>query len=66
LRHKSQSFLISERVNGKSSDDDSNNQGVIVFNTLPWARSEVIVSPVKSTEWSKQQWKDEYEYLLGK
>ncbi|KAG2205482.1 hypothetical protein INT46_007474 [Mucor plumbeus] len=64
LRHKSQSFLISERVNGKSSDDNNNNQGVIVFNTLPWTRSEVIVSPVKSTEWSKQQWKDEYEYLL--
>lgn len=39
---------------------------MIVFNTLPWSRSEVIVSPEKGTKWSNQQWKGEYEYLLGK
>jgi alpha-mannosidase len=66
LRHQSQSFLISQRPTSEALGNDKENQGVIVFNTLPWARSEVIVSPEKSTKWSNQQWKGEYEYLLGK
>ncbi|CAO3608492.1 unnamed protein product [Mucor fragilis] len=64
LRHQSQSFLISQRPTSEALGNDKENQGVIVFNTLPWARSEVIVSPEKSTKWSNQQWKGEYEYLL--
>jgi alpha-mannosidase len=63
LRHKAQSSLISHRVkDDKKHDEDQ--QGVIVFNTLPWSRSEVIVSPEKSIKWSNQQWNGEYEYLL--
>lgn len=62
IRHKAQSLLISER----SRDNTNQNQGVIVFNTLPWVRSDVIIAPEKSTKWSNQQWNGEYEYLLGK
>lgn len=47
------------------SEKDDSVQGVIVFNTLPWTRSEVIVSPEKKTKWVQQQYKDDYEYLLG-
>lgn len=68
LRLKAQSLLISESVKQLDSNavisDDS--QGVVVFNTLPWARSEVIVSPEKNTKWANQQYKGNYEYLLGK
>jgi alpha-mannosidase len=68
LRHTAQSLLISERAHQLNPNtvlpDDS--QGVIVFNTLPWTRSEVIVSPEKKTKWANQQYKGDYEYLLGK
>ncbi|KAI9473459.1 MAG: galactose mutarotase-like domain-containing protein [Benjaminiella poitrasii] len=67
LRHASQSFLIEERNNDPcsiTSDDDSQlRHGVIVFNTLPWPRSEVIISPEKHTKFTNQQWKEDYEYL---
>ncbi|KAI8642212.1 galactose mutarotase-like domain-containing protein [Parasitella parasitica] len=62
LRYKSQTYLISEQTASSASSED--RQGVIVFNTLPWSRSEVIVSPEKKTGWLSQQWKGEYEYLL--
>lgn len=64
LRHKAQSLLISERVKDDKNSGHEDQQGVIVFNTLPWPRTEVIVSPEKSTKWSNQQYKGEYEYLL--
>lgn len=65
LRHKAQSLLISER-SGNNTKSGDKNQGVFVFNTLPWVRSDIIVSPEKGTKWSNQQWDGEYEYLLGK
>ncbi|GAA5808553.1 hypothetical protein MFLAVUS_001944 [Mucor flavus] len=63
LRHKAQSLLISERPKDKLQTQ-KDHQGVIVFNTLPWVRSDVILSPEKSMKWSNQQWCGEYEYLL--
>ncbi|KAG2207470.1 hypothetical protein INT47_004218 [Mucor saturninus] len=61
LRHKAQSLLITERPKENGHDKD---QGVIVFNTLPWVRSDVIISPEKGTKWTNQQWDGDYEYLL--
>lgn len=40
--------------------------GVIVFNTLPWHRTEIVTVPEKKTSWNGQQWTDEgNEYVLG-
>ena len=65
LRHQAQSLLIKERSDD-TKNDDLDQQGVIVFNSLPWVRTDVVVSPEKSTKGSKQQCKGDYEYLLGK
>ncbi|KAI8986966.1 galactose mutarotase-like domain-containing protein [Pilobolus umbonatus] len=63
LRHDAQSSLINEVVQEKV--EGHNKQGIIVFNTLPWCRSEVIRCLVKDTKWNNQQWnKSGYEYLL--
>ncbi|KAI8366245.1 galactose mutarotase-like domain-containing protein [Blakeslea trispora] len=65
LRHKAQTLLISEISQTKDLDSQK-AKGVVVFNTLPWPRSEVIICPEKSTKWINQQWKNDYEYLLVK
>ncbi|RCH86295.1 Glycoside hydrolase, 38 vacuolar alpha mannosidase, partial [Rhizopus stolonifer] len=62
LRHMAQSVLISESKHHE--DEGADQKGVIVFNTLPWTRNEVIVCPEKNTKWTNQQYKGEYEYLL--
>ncbi|KAI9257901.1 galactose mutarotase-like domain-containing protein [Sporodiniella umbellata] len=59
LSHAAQSSLIVKEANQKDQ------QGLMVFNTLPWVRRDVILAPRKGTKWMNQQWKnDEYEYLL--
>lgn len=65
LRHTAQTHLISTNPKQSNPTLSDAHSGVIVFNTLPWKRSAVIVSP-KRTSWVNQQYKDDYEYLLGK
>lgn len=40
--------------------------GVVVFNTLPWTRTDVVLLPERDTTYTSQQYKDGYEYVLGK
>ncbi|KAL1936531.1 hypothetical protein VTP01DRAFT_665 [Rhizomucor pusillus] len=59
LRHKAQSSIMEQSVK------DNENNGVIVFNTLPWHRTEIVTVPEKKTSWNGQQWTDEgNEYVL--
>ncbi|KAI8992140.1 galactose mutarotase-like domain-containing protein [Mycotypha africana] len=63
LRHGIQTFLIrgTSESKGELITDDEED-GVVVFNTLPWPRSEVILVPEKNTNWTNQQTSGDYEY----
>lgn len=40
--------------------------GMVVFNTLPWTRAEVVTVPAKGTSWIGQQWTaNGHEYVIG-
>lgn len=39
---------------------------MVVFNTLPWTRAEVVTVPAKGTSWVGQQWTaNGHEYVIG-
>ncbi|KAI7852311.1 galactose mutarotase-like domain-containing protein [Circinella umbellata] len=66
LRHQAQSAII--RLRSLSGNTDSKSQqGLVVFNTLPWNRTEVIAVPRQETDWTGQQHnRDKHEYVLVK
>ncbi|KAI7906375.1 galactose mutarotase-like domain-containing protein [Cokeromyces recurvatus] len=69
LRYASQSFIIDESTKecfSSTKENSQDHQSIIAFNTLPWSRTEVIISPEKNTKWMNQQWKENYEYLIVK
>ncbi|KAI9311476.1 galactose mutarotase-like domain-containing protein [Dichotomocladium elegans] len=67
LRDKAQSAIINSHYEIDSTEKDAgDNEGLVVFNTLPWKRTDVIALPVANTAWVRQQYTaDGHEYVLG-
>ncbi|CAO3644807.1 unnamed protein product [Cunninghamella blakesleeana] len=61
LRHSAQDNIIS---NSKQSRVDGSGEGLVIFNTLPWPRSSVVLLPSKDTKWKNQQAKDSHEFVI--
>ncbi|KAI8331324.1 glycosyl hydrolases family 38 N-terminal domain-containing protein [Chlamydoabsidia padenii] len=61
LRRKAQSFLI---FGDENHEDNQSNEGIAVFNTLPWPRSDIAAVPQKNTHWLDQQRKDYHEFIV--
>ncbi|KAI9278933.1 galactose mutarotase-like domain-containing protein [Phascolomyces articulosus] len=63
LRHKAQSSIINQR--SQDSIENKPQEGMVVFNTVSWERTEVVEVPRKKTNWMGQQWNDSgHEYVL--
>ncbi|KAI9306871.1 galactose mutarotase-like domain-containing protein [Cunninghamella echinulata] len=61
LRREAQDYIIS---NNKKDLADSPEEGLIVFNTLPWSRSCIVSVPGKDTQWVDQQEEDGHELVF--
>ncbi|KAI9027605.1 glycosyl hydrolases family 38 N-terminal domain-containing protein [Phycomyces nitens] len=65
LRHKAQSYIInSTKRNGYDAKDENDENGFIVFNTLPWGRSEVLAAPKKTVTGDGLAENDGEKYII--
>ncbi|SAM00317.1 hypothetical protein [Absidia glauca] len=62
LRRKAQGYIV---FGDENHEEVQSNQGIAVFNTLPWSRSDVVSVPQKNTAWMDQQKKDGHELVLA-
>ncbi|KAI8334603.1 glycosyl hydrolases family 38 N-terminal domain-containing protein [Chlamydoabsidia padenii] len=60
-KYHPQDYILFGDANHK---DIQSNEGIAVFNTLPWFRSDVVSVPQKNTAWLNQQKKDNHELIL--
>ncbi|KAG0171993.1 Glycoside hydrolase, 38 vacuolar alpha mannosidase [Apophysomyces sp. BC1034] len=63
LRHKAQDAIMNDRSNSTEINTNT-KEGLVVFNTLPWNRSELLVVPNSKTSWINQQWSNGHEYVV--
>ncbi|CDS14068.1 hypothetical protein LRAMOSA06239 [Lichtheimia ramosa] len=62
LRHKAQTAIM--QMQSETTCRES-QEGMVVFNTLPWTRAEVVTVPAKGTSWVGQQWTaNGHEYVI--
>ncbi|KAF7725437.1 Glycoside hydrolase, 38 vacuolar alpha mannosidase [Apophysomyces ossiformis] len=63
LRHKAQDALMTSFSNMKDSSDNG-EEGLVIFNTLPWSRSAVLTVPESNTSWIGRQSTNNHEYIV--
>ncbi|CAO3591355.1 unnamed protein product [Absidia cylindrospora] len=61
LRRKAQGYII---YGDENHEETQSNEGIAVFNTLPWPRSDIVTIPQTNTSWMNQQRKDNHELII--